>query len=74
MYQHYVQHYEQALRSLKRCRREHRSFDSFLTEQSRRKECKGLPLEAFLIKPIQRLTKYPCALRQGPNAATHGGV
>ncbi|GAA5822474.1 hypothetical protein JCM3770_000660 [Rhodotorula araucariae] len=35
------------------------SFGEFVRMQSRRPECGGLSLASFLLKPIQRLMKYP---------------
>lgn len=58
VYNHYCRNYSSALRTIQRCQ-EAGAFKDFLASQSKRKESKGLSLEAFLIKPVQRLTKYP---------------
>ncbi|GAA5897824.1 hypothetical protein JCM8208_003168 [Rhodotorula glutinis] len=39
-------------------------FTRFLRSQSRRPECGGLSLSSFLLKPVQRLMKYPLFFRQ----------
>ncbi|KAL1505124.1 hypothetical protein AB1Y20_008883 [Prymnesium parvum] len=58
VYSSYCKNYSVALQTVRRCR-EAGAFEEFLNSQSSRKESKGLTLEAFLIKPVQRLTKYP---------------
>lgn len=35
----------------------------FLQEASQNPECRGLDLQAWLIKPLQRLCKYPLLMR-----------
>jgi len=39
-------------------------FAKFLKDARQLPECKGLTLESFLIKPIQRICKYPLLLRE----------
>jgi hypothetical protein len=39
-------------------------FASFLEQCDRTPECRGLDLLSFLIKPVQRLCKYPLLLRE----------
>ena len=39
------------------------AFTRFLRTQSRRPECGGLSLASFLLKPVQRLMKYPLFFR-----------
>ena len=42
---------------------ENSAFDQYLYEQTQTEECRGLDLFSFLIKPIQRICKYPLLLR-----------
>ena len=58
LYCSYCQNYTLALSTLRKLQGAG-PFAEYLASQSARKEAKGLPLEAFLIKPVQRLTKYP---------------
>ncbi len=44
----------------------------FLESIQSRKECKNLDLESYLIKPMQRLTKYPLLIQVQPTPR-HGG-
>eukprot|EP00010_Vexillifera_abyssalis_P004671 CAMPEP_0201561612 /NCGR_PEP_ID=MMETSP0173_2-20130828/78888_1 /ASSEMBLY_ACC=CAM_ASM_000268 /TAXON_ID=218659 /ORGANISM="Vexillifera sp., Strain DIVA3 564/2" /LENGTH=673 /DNA_ID=CAMNT_0047976125 /DNA_START=816 /DNA_END=2837 /DNA_ORIENTATION=- len=46
--------------SSKKCK----AFTTYVNEQLLNPECKGLPLMSFLIKPVQRLCKYPLLLRE----------
>ena len=46
-------------RNLQSARREVGGLAAFLSAQSQIRECHGLTLESYLLKPIQRLTKYP---------------
>ncbi len=42
----------------------------FLESIQSRKECKNLDLESYLIKPMQRLTKYPLLIQVQPTPDT----
>ena len=42
---------------------ENSKFDNFLKRTQKKRECRKLDLEAFLITPLQRLCKYPLLLR-----------
>ena len=39
------------------------AFEAFTQEKMLEEECRGLTLFSFLIKPIQRICKYPLLLR-----------
>ena len=39
-------------------------FDEFLMDQKKEKRCRKLELIDFLIKPMQRLCKYPLLLKE----------
>jgi len=59
IYASYANNYYTALQTAQDARERSDGFREFLTSQSARAESKNLPLESFLIKPVQRLTKYP---------------
>ncbi|UZJ51508.1 hypothetical protein CBS101457_000828 [Exobasidium rhododendri] len=40
------------------------SFDHIIERQSRLPECRGMGLSSFLLKPVQRLMKYPLFFKQ----------
>ena len=43
------------------------SFKAFTDKAMLNPECRGLTLFSFLIKPIQRICKYPLLLRVSPS-------
>ncbi|KAM9951765.1 hypothetical protein ACTFIT_002448 [Dictyostelium discoideum] len=47
-----------------RCSKKIPSFKQFLEEKQASTECRQCNLESFLIKPVQRLCKYPLLLRE----------
>ena len=59
LYASYCKNYTTALETAQRCRNQSDGFAEFLKSQSSRQESRGLQLESFLIKPVQRLLKYP---------------
>ena len=59
IYGMYAKNYMAALETTRRCRHLRDGFAEFLSSAHARSESKGLLLEDFLIKPVQRLLKYP---------------
>ena len=59
LYAEYVMNYQKALATVEACRRSSEGFAAFLTAQQTLPETRGLSLESLLIKPVQRITKYP---------------
>ena len=59
LYAFYCRNYERALNTLAKCRKQTSGFSEFLNTQAALPQCRGLSLESYLIKPVQRLTKYP---------------
>ena len=58
LYGSFCTNYDLALSEVGRLRREISALPAWMQAQSQSAEAKGLMLESFLIKPIQRLTKY----------------
>ncbi|KAB0379460.1 hypothetical protein FD755_007244, partial [Muntiacus reevesi] len=42
---------------------EHTDFKEFLKKLASDPRCKGMPLSSFLLKPMQRITRYPLLIR-----------
>ncbi|XP_036728605.1 intersectin-2 isoform X5 [Balaenoptera musculus] len=42
---------------------EHADFKEFLKKLASDPRCKGMPLSSFLLKPMQRITRYPLLIR-----------
>ena len=59
LYAFYCRNYERALSTLATCRSKVPALSDFLNRQAALPQCRGLSLESYLIKPVQRLTKYP---------------
>ena len=59
LYTLYCSNYQQALKTLADCRQANPKLNAFLATAMKQPESHNLSLESFLIKPIQRLTKYP---------------
>ena len=59
LYAFYCRNYERALTTLAACRKNTPGLSEFLQQQASLPQCRGLQLESYLIKPVQRLTKYP---------------
>ena len=61
LYSHYCACYDGALAELRRKRGASAEFDAFLA--AGRSKARGLGVEDFLIKPVQRLCQYPLLFR-----------
>ena len=57
LYTAHCSNYAEATATLSRCRKR-APFASFPAQQSALRPCKGLDIDAYLIKPVQRLTKW----------------
>ena len=64
IYGSYVGNQDKALATLEKCRKKSKPFEIFLSNMMENPICRGLPLTAFLIKPTQRVCKYPLLLRE----------
>lgn len=64
VYKLFCANYETALVIVQNLRKHNRAFDAFLLSAEADPRCKQLNLGAFLIKPVQRVCKYPLLLRE----------
>eukprot|EP00020_Sapocribrum_chincoteaguense_P011426 CAMPEP_0170732040 /NCGR_PEP_ID=MMETSP0437-20130122/1352_1 /TAXON_ID=0 /ORGANISM="Sexangularia sp." /LENGTH=1192 /DNA_ID=CAMNT_0011070275 /DNA_START=25 /DNA_END=3599 /DNA_ORIENTATION=- len=64
MYNAYCASQATALDVVVKLQKERGDFDSFLRYTELRPECRGLNLGAFLVKPMQRVCKYPLLFRE----------
>jgi len=62
-YSVYANNYERGIDTLEECRLKSPVLEKFLAASARHKDCKGLDLSDFLIKPVQRICKYPLFFR-----------
>eukprot|EP01102_Stenamoeba_stenopodia_P005953 TRINITY_DN1665_c0_g6_i1.p1 TRINITY_DN1665_c0_g6~~TRINITY_DN1665_c0_g6_i1.p1 ORF type:complete len:1297 (+),score=336.71 TRINITY_DN1665_c0_g6_i1:314-4204(+) len=62
-YVEYVNNYQHALDLLNKLRKERPALHNFLRKQETSKECRSLPLDGFLITPVQRIPRYELLLR-----------
>jgi RhoGEF domain len=64
MYAIYTNNQQSSMELVKTLQSSNARFARFLEEQLANPICAGLPLISFLIKPVQRLCKYPLLLRE----------
>eukprot|EP01130_Rhizamoeba_saxonica_P012134 TRINITY_DN5092_c0_g1_i2.p1 TRINITY_DN5092_c0_g1~~TRINITY_DN5092_c0_g1_i2.p1 ORF type:complete len:458 (-),score=77.65 TRINITY_DN5092_c0_g1_i2:42-1415(-) len=65
VYSEYCSNQPNALAELSRLRNENQDFASFVSDAMLKEErVKGLDINSYLIKPVQRLCKYPLLLRE----------
>ena len=53
-----------AIKTLQSARKRNHMLNEFLDKCKRLPQCKGLDLSAFLLEPMQRITRYPLLLKQ----------
>ncbi|RIA97472.1 Dbl homology domain-containing protein [Glomus cerebriforme] len=58
-YAPYLIHYEDALRELDECIRKKDKLGRLVRKQQKLPYCRNMPLTTYLLKPFQRLLKYP---------------
>uniref|UniRef100_A0A6B2KY32 DH domain-containing protein n=1 Tax=Arcella intermedia TaxID=1963864 RepID=A0A6B2KY32_9EUKA len=58
-YSTYCSNFRFSLEHMIYCEKNNSRFAQFLREQEKSAECKGLSFKDYLIKPVQRLCKYP---------------
>lgn len=63
LYASYCANQPKFIATLDRLSKENSTFEQYLYDQTINPECRGLNLFSFLIKPIQRICKYPLLLR-----------
>eukprot|EP01103_Thecamoeba_quadrilineata_P015392 TRINITY_DN4850_c0_g1_i1.p1 TRINITY_DN4850_c0_g1~~TRINITY_DN4850_c0_g1_i1.p1 ORF type:complete len:790 (+),score=169.57 TRINITY_DN4850_c0_g1_i1:57-2426(+) len=66
MYTQYTVNQERSLQTIRELKTQP-EFSRFLEECQRNPQCRGSTLTAFLIKPVQRICKYPLLLREIQN-------
>jgi len=64
VYAAYVGNQDNSLAVVEKCRKKSKPFAAFLQTMMEDPISRGLPLIAFLIKPTQRVCKYPLLLRE----------
>lgn len=66
VHQPYLVHLEQVTKELDGIVQDHENkFGQFIRSQSTSPECGNMGLASFLLKPMQRLTKYPLFFKVG---------
>lgn len=64
VYSFYCNGQIQAFATVEQCRKKYPLFEKFLEELMNDSDTRGLPLISYLIKPTQRICKYPLLLRE----------
>eukprot|EP01114_Cavostelium_apophysatum_P022237 TRINITY_DN7982_c0_g1_i1.p1 TRINITY_DN7982_c0_g1~~TRINITY_DN7982_c0_g1_i1.p1 ORF type:complete len:872 (-),score=270.52 TRINITY_DN7982_c0_g1_i1:25-2640(-) len=64
IYAQYCASQSKAMTTLKKLREHSSDMESFLKNALSNAECRNQSLESFLIKPVQRICKYPLLLRE----------
>jgi len=64
MYTLYCNGYKKSLEILTKCEKDNSAFPHFVKAIEQKPECNGLHLRDYLIKPIQRLCKYPLLFKE----------
>eukprot|EP01091_Cochliopodium_minus_P006811 TRINITY_DN1678_c0_g1_i1.p1 TRINITY_DN1678_c0_g1~~TRINITY_DN1678_c0_g1_i1.p1 ORF type:complete len:1073 (+),score=394.17 TRINITY_DN1678_c0_g1_i1:63-3281(+) len=64
VYSIYCANQDLSLSTVESLMEKNKEFKSFLLENESKFLSRGLPLKAFLIKPVQRICKYPLLLRE----------
>ncbi|CAG8575008.1 5192_t:CDS:2 [Paraglomus brasilianum] len=59
IYESYLVNYTAATQQLEKAVNEENDYGHFVKQQEQLPTCRKLPLQAFLIAPVQRLAKYP---------------
>eukprot|EP01103_Thecamoeba_quadrilineata_P008750 TRINITY_DN18481_c0_g1_i1.p1 TRINITY_DN18481_c0_g1~~TRINITY_DN18481_c0_g1_i1.p1 ORF type:complete len:534 (-),score=108.77 TRINITY_DN18481_c0_g1_i1:206-1807(-) len=63
-YMTYVSNSDMSLAIIERSKKKNPKFNQFVKDLSENKELRGLDMISFLIKPMQRICKYPLFLRE----------
>jgi len=63
-YSHYVNNYDQALKTLSYCQEKESSFNAFLEKNRKHPTYGTLSIGSFLIAPVQRLPRYELLLKE----------
>ncbi|KAI9201995.1 uncharacterized protein BJ171DRAFT_584641 [Polychytrium aggregatum] len=64
VYQSYCGNYPSAMRLVSEIAKSRPEFKECLQQWMSNPECRGLSLESFLIKPVQRICKYPLLIKE----------
>eukprot|EP00004_Rigifila_ramosa_P027461 TRINITY_DN897_c0_g1_i1.p1 TRINITY_DN897_c0_g1~~TRINITY_DN897_c0_g1_i1.p1 ORF type:complete len:730 (-),score=163.95 TRINITY_DN897_c0_g1_i1:102-2246(-) len=64
MYSLYCANQETMIMAIPRLKKQNPKFSKFLEKTKTMEECRGLDLFSFLIKPVQRICKYPLLLKE----------